>query len=120
MRLESQLSRGNCQTFSTGLSSGARGGSGIRVMLPGDDEVLGDVPFGLVEQHDGVRVGGNGGCDFGEVQGHRCGIATRHDDRRRLALGRADRAEEIGRGGPLILRRRGAGAAPRPASGDAG
>lgn len=83
-----------------------------------DDEVLGDVPSGLVEQHDGMRIGGNGGCDLGEVQGHRCGIATRHDDRRPLALGRADGAEEIGRGGPLILRRRGPGAAPGPAPGD--
>ena len=33
--LESQLSRINCQTFSTGLSSGQRGGSGNRVMLGG-------------------------------------------------------------------------------------
>ena len=32
---DSQLSRMNCQTFSTGLSSGHRGGSGNRVMLDG-------------------------------------------------------------------------------------
>ncbi len=88
--------------------------------VAGDDEVLGDVPSGLVEQHDGVSAGGNGGRDLSEVQGHRCGIATRHDDRRTLALGRADGAEEIGRGGPLILRRRGPGSAPRPAPGDRG
>jgi len=35
MRLESQFSRMNCQTFSTGFSSGHLGGSGIRVMLDG-------------------------------------------------------------------------------------
>jgi hypothetical protein len=35
MRFESQLSRMNCQTFSTGLSSGHLGGSGIKVMLGG-------------------------------------------------------------------------------------
>jgi len=34
-RLESQLSRMNCQTFSTGLSSGDLGGSGSSVMLAG-------------------------------------------------------------------------------------
>jgi hypothetical protein len=34
-RFESQLSRRNCQTFSTGFSSGERGGSGRRVMLSG-------------------------------------------------------------------------------------
>ena len=33
--LESQLSRMNCQMFSTGLSSGDLDGSGIRVMLSG-------------------------------------------------------------------------------------
>ena len=34
-RFESQFSRMNRQTFSTGLSSGDRGGSGSSVMLPG-------------------------------------------------------------------------------------
>ena len=34
-RFESQFSRMNCQTFSTGLSSGERGGSRSSVMLPG-------------------------------------------------------------------------------------
>src|SRR5205823_3362816 len=34
-RLESQLSRRYCQTFSTGLSSGDFGGSGSRLMLAG-------------------------------------------------------------------------------------
>ena len=33
--LESQLSRMNCQMFSTGLSSGALGGKGRSVMLGG-------------------------------------------------------------------------------------
>lgn len=33
MRFESQLSRMNCRTFSTGLSSGHFDGSGMRVML---------------------------------------------------------------------------------------
>src|SRR3984893_18956646 len=35
MRLDSQLSRMYCQMFSTGLSSGDLGGSGIKVMLSG-------------------------------------------------------------------------------------
>jgi hypothetical protein len=33
--LDSQLSRMNCHTFSTGFSSGQRGGNGTRVMLSG-------------------------------------------------------------------------------------
>ena len=35
MRFESQLSRMNCQMFSTGFNSGDLGGSGMRVMLSG-------------------------------------------------------------------------------------
>src|SRR5215203_2218482 len=35
MRFESQLSRMNCQTFSTGFNSGHLGGSARRVMLGG-------------------------------------------------------------------------------------
>ena len=35
MRFDSQLSRMNCHTFSTGFSSGHLGGSGMSVMLSG-------------------------------------------------------------------------------------
>ena len=35
IRLDSQFSRMNCQTFSAGLSSGHFAGRGIRVMLEG-------------------------------------------------------------------------------------
>ncbi len=35
MRLESQLSRMNCQIFSTGLSSGHLAGSGMMLMFSG-------------------------------------------------------------------------------------
>jgi hypothetical protein len=42
---------------------------------------------------------------------HRLGVAARHDERRALAVLRADRAEDIGRGGSLVLR----GARPRAA-----
>src|SRR5690349_15997712 len=39
-RLESQLSRKYCQTFSVGLSSGDFGGSGSRLMLGGTNSLL--------------------------------------------------------------------------------
>lgn len=77
------------------------------------------MPSGLVQQQNGMRVGGNGGGDFGEMQGHRRDGAAGQHQRRALALGRTDRAEQIGRGGALILRRGGAAAAFRPATGDA-
>ncbi len=49
-RWESQLSRMSCQRVSTGLSSGARGGTGIRgwpAPAPGDAVLLADAGFVL-------------------------------------------------------------------------
>ena len=43
------------------------------------------------------------GGDLGQVQVHRLGVAPRHDERRAFAVSGADRAEDIGRGGSLIL-----------------
>ena len=56
--------------------------------------------------------------DLGEMQVHRLGVATRHDERRAFALPRTDRAENVGRGGSLIARGAGARAAPGPTSRD--
>ena len=53
--------------------------------------------------------------DFGQMQVHRLGIAAGHDERRALAVLRADRAEDVGRGGSLVFR----GARPRAALGPA-
>jgi hypothetical protein len=52
------------------------------------------------------------------VQVHRFGIAGRQDQGRALALLWADGAEDVGRGGPLITRSAGAGAAFCPSTGD--
>jgi len=52
------------------------------------------------------------------VQGHRRGVAAWQDEGRSLAVLGADGAEDVGGGGPLILRRRRSRAAPRPAPGD--
>jgi hypothetical protein len=54
---ESQLSRRNCQAFSTGFSSGERGGSGRSVMLSGKKPVR-EVPAGLVEDEHGMGAPG--------------------------------------------------------------
>src|ERR1700756_5123539 len=94
MRLESQLSRMNCQTFSTGLSSGHFGGSRMMVILAGTRSNL------------------------GEVQVHRLGVACRHDQGCTLALLRADCAEDVGGSGPLVPRCAWTGAALGPAAGD--
>ena len=57
-------------------------------------------------------------CDLGKVQVHGLGVAAWQDEGRSLAVLGADGAEDVGGGGPLILRRRRSRAAPRPAPGD--
>src|SRR5262249_6093071 len=115
MRLESQLSRMNCQTFSTGLSSGHFGGSRMMVILAGTS---GQVPAGLIDQEDGVGSGRDGCGDRGEGQVHRLGVAGRHDQGCPLALLRADCTEDVGGSGPLVPRCAWTGAALGPAAGD--
>jgi len=82
------------------------------------DEGAGEMPAGPVEDENGVGVGGDGGADLVEVRLHGGGVAERHDDAGTLALGRADRAEDIGPGGALVVRRAGPGAALRPPAGE--
>ena len=47
----------NCQMFSTGFNSGARGGAQV---LPWDDEFLAGVPAGLIEENHRMGVGIDG------------------------------------------------------------
>ena len=65
-----------------------------------DAEFGSGVPCGLVEQHDGMGVWGNGPADFLEMQVHGFSIGARHDQRRALTALGADGAEEIRRRGP--------------------
>jgi hypothetical protein len=58
------------------------------------------------------------GSDLGEMQAHRLGVAGGQNEGCSLALLWADGAEDIGRGGPLIVRSRGPRATPCPASRD--
>ena len=111
MRFESQLSRMNCQMFSCGLSSGHLAGSGIQGDVGGNLQAAGKTPSGLIEEDGGVSVRRNLRGDLGEMQVHRLGVATRHDERRAFALLGADRAKDIGRSGSLIARGAGARAA---------
>ena len=61
------------------------------------------MPTGLIhEQH---RMGSwlHGECDLLEMQFHGLGVAKGQDETRRLAERRTNGAEDIGRGGTLIL-----------------
>jgi len=76
------------------------------------------MPSGLIEQQHGVSPRRHCGRHLGQVQVHRRDIAVRQHEGGALAVLGADRAEDVGRGGALILRRRGSAAAFGPASGD--
>src|ERR1700690_1482818 len=76
------------------------------------------MPFGLIDEEDGVGSWGDRFGDFREGQVHRFGIAEGQDQSRALALFRADGTEDIGRCGPLIPRSARASAALGPPAGD--
>ncbi len=68
-----------------------------------DGELGGEMPAGLIDEQGGMGARRNLCGDFGQMEIHRLGVATRHDERRALAVFRADRAEDVGGGGPLIF-----------------
>jgi hypothetical protein len=71
------------------------------------------VPPCLVDHEESVRAWSHFGGDFGQVQVHRLDVAEGKDESRALALFGADGAEDVGRGGALIVR----GRRPRAAFG---
>src|SRR5580700_7821407 len=118
MRLESQLSRMNCQTFSTGLSSGHFGGSRMMVILAGTRRRVDKCQPAWSTRRMAMGSGRDGCGDLGEVQVHRLGVAGRHDQGCTLALLRADCTEDVGGSGALVPRCAWTGAALGPAAGD--
>jgi hypothetical protein len=64
--------------------------------IAGHNELAGRMPSRLIHQHDGMSTRGNHERDFGQMQGHRFGIAEREHQPRALAVFRADRAKDIG------------------------
>ncbi len=83
-----------------------------------DIELVRRVPARLIEQQDGMRSGGDVPCNLLEMQVHREGVALGHDQPGALALFWADRAENVGRGGALIVGRAGARPLLGPAARD--
>ena len=103
IRLDSQFWRMNCQMFSWLLSSGARGGSGRSEIIGGNPELLRAMPAGLIEDENGVRARFDLGGDLVEMKLHGFAVAGRkHEGGTGPALG-ADRPEQIGRLGALVV-----------------
>ena len=76
------------------------------------------MPSRLIDHEHGVCARRHFGGDFGQMQVHRLDIADGKDQSRALALFGADGAEDVSRGGALIIRRRGPCAALRPSPRD--
>src|SRR5215467_4838568 len=108
IRFDNQFCRMNCQIFSWPLSSGARGGSCQERDVVWNPEGLGAMPPGLIEEDNSVSARSDFGCDLIEVKLHSFGVAGRqHEGGAGSAFG-ADRTEQVGRLGPLIVRGTGA------------
>ena len=78
------------------------------------------MPTGLIEDEHGVGSRRHLGRDFVEMPLHGLGVAVGQDEAGTDATLRADGAENIGRFRPLVLGRRRAAAAWRPAPGQLG
>jgi hypothetical protein len=71
----------------------------------GDQQLVGHVPAGLVEQEDGMSPGGDGLGDLDQMEAHALGGAAGQDQAGAFALFRADGAVEVGRSGALVLQK---------------
>ena len=97
MRLESQLSRMNCQMFPTiarqGMLTRPRWGIEFRAFgwqrndgdIRGYDECGGHMPPGLIHEQDGMGTGRHGLSDFCKMQVHPLPGRRSHSDRPRGA-----------------------------------
>ena len=88
------------------------------VMLGGTMRPARQMPAGLINEERRVCAGRDLGGDFRQVQVHRFGVASGHDERRAFAVPGADCAEDIGAGGSLIFGSARTRAALGPTPGD--
>ncbi len=84
----------------------------------GNVELVGHVPASLVDHQHGMGARRDMPGDFRQMQVHRVGVAFGQDERGALAVLGRDRAEDVGRGGALVLGRRRPRAALGPAPRD--
>src|SRR5579862_1009024 len=82
------------------------------------DKAVRQMPSGLIDQQYGMGARRHGGRHFGQVQVHGGDVAAGQHEAGALAEPGADRTENVGRGGALVLRRRRPRAASGPTPGD--
>ena len=85
---------------------GAFGRQGKQRDLGGHAQLIRHVPASLIYKENRVFARSDGLGDFLQMQVHRFGVAERQNEPGALAVVGADRAENIGRGGALIVRSR--------------
>ena len=84
-------------------------------MFLGNLEAFGAMPAGLIENDDRMGTGGYSCGDLIEVKLHGFGVAERQNQGSAGSVFGADRTEQIGRLGSLIMRGSGTRALPGPA-----
>src|SRR4051794_3668036 len=117
-RLDNQLSRRNCQMFSTGFNSGARAGSSTSVRLSGTMRSLARCHPARSISMTPWAPGATACATSAKCRFNRGRIASGQDQGRALALLRADRPEDVDRARPLVVRGPGSGSPAGPAAGD--
>src|SRR6201987_2015906 len=96
MRVESQLSSVNCQTFSTGLSSGHFGGSRMMVILAGTRRRVDKCQPAWATRRMAWAAGATVAAISARCKFIASVLQARHDQGCTLALLRADCTEDVG------------------------
>jgi len=76
------------------------------------------MPSGLVNDHHRMSAGVDGCADLGKMRLHGVSVTPGHDQTGALAFGGADRTEDVGPLGALIVRHPRPCPAPGPSAGD--
>src|SRR5215471_4875726 len=103
IRFDNQFCRMNCQIFFLAVEFGCAWRKLQERDVVWNLEGLGAMPPGLIEENNSVSARSDFGCDLIKVKLHSFSIAGwQHEGGAGSAFG-ADRTEQIGRLGPLIV-----------------
>ena len=101
-----------------GVQLRALGRQGYEGDVGRDDEVVGHVPSGLIEEKNSMPARCDFGGNLGQMQVHRLGVAGRQDEGCSFSFRGTDGPEDVGRGGALVAWGCRSRAPPGPSPGD--